>query len=326
MLFNSVQFGIFFIIIFILYYSIKKEWRMYLLLVASYYFYMQWNVKYSLLLMGITGLSYVVGIGIDKNEKRKKVWLSIGCIGSIMLLIFFKYSNFLIENINHFSRGNIPAINIILPVGISFYTFQAIGYMVDVYRKDIKAEKNICKYALFVSYFPQLASGPIARAKNLFYQIESIKETYFDIDKVYKGLLLMAWGLFEKTIISNRLSIVVDQIYGNYEEYGLIPITLATILYGVQIYCDFDGYTNVARGCSRVLGIELMCNFRQPYFSKSIHEFWDRWHISLSSWFQDYLYIPLGGNRKGKYRKYINVMLVFLVSGLWHGAEWNFLI
>ena len=326
MLFNSVQFGIFFIIIFILYYSIKKEWRTYLLLGASYYFYMQWNVKYSLLIMGITGLSYVVGLGIDKYEKRKKVWLASGCIGSILLLIIFKYSNFLIENMNHLFKGNISAIDIILPVGISFYTFQAMGYMIDVYRKDVKVERNICKYALFVSFFPQLVAGPIERSKNLLHQIDRMKEIKCDLDKVYKGLLLMAWGLFEKTIISDRLAIVVDQIYGNYEEYGLLPITIATILFAFQIYCDFDGYTNVARGCSRVLGIELICNFRQPYFAQSIHEFWDRWHVSLSSWFQDYLYIPLGGNRKGKCRKYINVMIVFLVSGLWHGAEWNFLV
>lgn len=328
MSFNSVQFLLFFILIVLLFYIIKREWRVYLLLAASYYFYMQWNIKYSLLILTVTVFSYGIALGIKHFPERKRLFLGVGCIACLGILFVFKYFNFVVYNINELLRhaNAISALNVLLPVGISFYTFQAIGYMIDVHRGTVEAEKNLWKYALFVCFFPQLVAGPIERSENLLKEIDKIRTQRFECEKFYQGVLLMAWGMFEKVIISDRTAIIVNQIYENYTEYGLIPIALATVFFGIQIYCDFDGYTNIARGCARVLGIELMCNFRQPYFSQSIHEFWDRWHISLSSWFQDYLYIPLGGNRKGEVRKYINVMIVFLLSGLWHGADWTFII
>ena len=217
-----------------------------------------------------------------------------------------------------------PAFDVVLPVGISFYTFQALSYTVDVYRKDIYAEKNILKYALFVSFFPQLVAGPIERSKNLLIQFN--KEHHFDYNRVKNGLLLMLWGFFMKLVIADRVAMVVDQVYNNYTQYAGFEIAIATVFFAIQIYCDFGSYSNIAIGAAQVMGFTLMENFRQPYFSKSVAEFWRRWHISLSSWFRDYLYIPLGGNRKGKVLKYINLMIVFLTSGLWHGASWHFVV
>lgn len=330
MLFNSVHFLLFFPIVILLFFVLPNTIRKYWLLVASYYFYMCWNANYVFLIAFITLISYVSGLTIEiaKTQKAKKVIMIFPVAISMIVLIVYKYSNFIVDCINSlFQPGNdnieIGHFDIILPVGISFYTFQAIGYVIDVYRGE-RAEKNICDYALFISFFPQLVAGPIERSKNILSQIHEVKNSKFNFENVYNGLLLMGWGLFQKIVVSDRVSVVVDTIFDHYEEYGLIPICFATILFAFQIYCDFDGYTNIARGAAKVINIDIIHNFRQPYMATTVCDFWNRWHISLTGWFRDYLYIPLGGNRKGRTRQYINIMIVFFLSGFWHGAGWNF--
>lgn len=248
---------------------------------------------------------------------------------NLTILFLFKYFDFTVNNINNlflFLGWSVcqPQFDIVLPVGISFYTFQALSYTMDVYRGDVKPQKNFAKYALFVSFFPQLVAGPIERSKDLLGQIEEKHD--FDCTRVEQGILLMMWGFFEKLVISDRIAIIVNQVYNNYQNYQGLTLVVSTILFSAQIYCDFCGYSDIARGSAKVLGFRLTKNFRQPYFSKTVVEFWKRWHISLTSWFRDYLYIPLGGNRKGNLRKYLNIIIVFGISGLWHGASWNFVV
>lgn len=339
MLFNSYNFMIFFPIVTIIYFLIPHKARYIWLLIASYFFYMCWNVKYALILLASTAITYISAIFIDKEDKKqleekqkiksKKYWVILSIVTNLVILFLFKYFNFFLENINKFLLSfNVKLteqrLNVILPVGISFYIFQALSYTIDVYRKTVKPEKNFLKYALFVSFFPQLVAGPIERSSNLLRQIN--EKHYFDFQRVKDGILLMLWGFFQKIIIADRAAIVVDTIFNNYSSYGGIYIIFAVILFAFQIYCDFAGYSGIAIGAAKVMGFELMENFKSPYLSKSISEFWRRWHISLSSWFRDYIYIPLGGNRKGTLRKYINLMIVFLLSGLWHGANWTFVI
>lgn len=339
MLFNSLQFLIFFPIVVAIYFLIPKKFRYIWLLVASYYFYMGWNAKYALLLLLSTVVTYVSGLALEyvKNRKTDEQVRRRGmmfCVAvsftlNLGVLFWFKYFDFAIENINYvLSKLHItllnPSFDIILPVGISFYTFQALSYTMDVYRGEIKAEKNFLKYALFVSFFPQLVAGPIERSKNLLKQIE--EEHSFDARKFCDGVYLMLWGYFLKMVLADRLAIVVDTVYENIPQYGGVYVIVATIFFGFQIYCDFAGYSTIAMGAAKVMGFELMENFNAPYLATSVGDFWRRWHISLSSWFRDYLYIPLGGNRKGKARKYINLFIVFAVSGLWHGADWTFVI
>lgn len=276
-----------------------------------------------------TFLTYLSGILIGGGGKNKKLWVALSFILNLFILFFFKYFDFALENINrvlYFCNQSVihPKFDIMLPVGISFYTFQALSYTMDVYRDDIKPQKNFAKYALFVSFFPQLVAGPIERSKDLLGQIDEVN--VFECKRVEQGLLLMAWGFFEKLVISDRAAIVVNQVYNNYQDYQGITLVFATILFSVQIYCDFCGYSDIARGAAMVLGFRLTKNFLQPYFSRTVAEFWKRWHISLTSWFRDYLYIPMGGNRKGKLQKYVNIMIVFGVSGLWHGASWSFVV
>ncbi|MBR0149299.1 MAG: MBOAT family protein [Lachnospiraceae bacterium] len=260
---------------------------------------------------------------------RRKLILAIGVILNLSILGYFKYFNFILQNV--FGIGSklglslqIPQFDIVLPVGISFYTFQALGYAIDVYRGDTKAEKNFFRYALFVSFFPQLVAGPIERSKNLLKQIKS--DTVFSFDNLRRGFLMTLAGYFLKVVMADNIAIVVDTVFSDAQTYKGFYVVLATVLFAFQIYGDFGGYSLIARGVAKMLGFELMENFNAPYMSRSVTEFWHRWHISLSQWFRDYLYIPLGGNRKGTLRKYINVMIVFLVSGLWHGASWNFVI
>jgi Predicted membrane protein involved in D-alanine export len=246
-----------------------------------------------------------------------------------MMLLVFKYINFFLSSINSVfslagSGNHFNSLDIILPIGISFYIFQSLGYVIDVYRGTIKAEKNFFMYSLFVSFFPQIMSGPIGRASQLLPQLR--EEKFLDSKLVLSGLQLMLWGFFKKLVIANRLAVYVDRIYGNVDFFNGPSLLLASILYSIEIYCDFSGYTDIAIGVARVLGIKLMKNFDLPYFSSSISEFWRRWHISLSSWFRDYLYIPLGGNRVPKWRNLLNLLITFLVSGLWHGASWTFVI
>lgn len=342
MLFNSGHFLLFFPIVVCIYFACPKRVRHVWLLVASYYFYMSWSAKYAALIAFSTAATYFCGLLVEKvdtwrggtEEQRrtmKKVSIAVCMAVNLGILFFFKYSNFTIDSINsillplHVSA--IERFQIVLPVGISFYTFQALSYVVDVYRGEIRAEKNILKYALFVSFFPQLVAGPIERSKNLLLQITELStKKLLNYDRIANGLTVMLWGYFMKMMISDRAAILVDTVYNAWENYGATELIAATLLFAVQIYCDFAGYSLIAIGAAQVMGFQLMENFDVPYFSRSIKEFWRRWHISLSSWFRDYLYIPLGGNRCGTVRKYVNVMLTFLCSGLWHGASWTFVI
>lgn len=331
MLFNSLEFLIFFPIVTLVYFLIPKKYRYLWLLGASYYFYSCWNAQYALLMATSTVITYLSGLFIDraKTDTGRKVSVALSFVLNLAILFYFKYFYFTVDNINLVRQllglsALKPKFDVILPVGISFYTFQALSYTMDVYRKEITPEKNILRYALFVSFFPQLVAGPIERSKNLLTQLR--EEHRFDYMRARYGLLTMLWGFFLKLVIADRAAILVNTVYDKYTDFGGALLVLATVAFAVQIYCDFASYSIIAKGAARVMGFELMDNFRQPYFSTSIAEFWRRWHISLSSWFKDYLYIPLGGNRKGIFRKYLNLMIVFLVSGLWHGASWNFVI
>lgn len=334
--FNSLQFLIFFPVVTLLYFVIPRKVRWIWLLVTSYYFYMGWNPRYAVLIATSTVLTYLSGLLIDREnrksvnphaERNKKMWVALSFLLNLAILFFFKYWGFFTSNVIALGGAlgvtiTMPAFDVLLPVGISFYTFQALSYTMDVYRGEIYAEKNLFKYALFVSFFPQLVAGPIERSKNLLVQVNQPHD--FDADRARDGLLLMLWGFFQKIVIADRIATLINQVYNNWQEVAGISIVLATVLFAVQIYCDFGGYSSIAIGAAQVLGFSLMENFRQPYLSLSCSEFWRRWHISLSSWFRDYLYIPLGGNRKGRWRKYFNNLVTFSVSGLWHGAQWSY--
>lgn len=330
MLFNSFHFLVFFPVVVMIYFIFPKKVRWIWLLLASYYFYMSWNVKYALLIACSTAITWCSGLLLQKFKCRlriKKIIVALCCISNLAILFYFKYFQFAVENINKLLSGtNIRLLNnahdIILPVGISFYTFQALSYTIDVYREEIDFEPNILKYALFVSFFPQLVAGPIERSKNLLTQIR--RPTSFCYERLREGLIYMGYGYFMKLVMADKISIVVDTVYGNIEAYPGWFLICATILFAFQIYGDFGGYSLIAIGAARILGFDLMENFRAPYFSQSISEFWRRWHISLSTWFRDYIYIPLGGNRRSSIRKYFNLLVVFITSGLWHGASWHF--
>lgn len=340
MLFNSSQFLIFLPVVLIVYYVIPKKFKMVWLLICSYYFYMCWNASYIFLILFSTVVTYFCGLGLEyiKNSdcdqakviKLMNICLSLSLLLNLGILLFFKYFEFALRNINsllvHFNFQLVdPKFDVLLPVGISFYTFQAIGYTIDVYQGKIYAEKNILKYALFVSFFPQLVAGPIERSKNLLQQLAVPAKLKFD--HLREGLLLMLWGFFLKVVLADRIAIFVDTVYGERSgEFGGYYFTVAMLLFAIQIYCDFSGYSVIAMGAAKMLGINLMINFSSPYLSESTAEFWRRWHISLSSWFRDYLYIPLGGNRKGRVRKYLNLLITFAVSGLWHGASWSYVV
>ena len=338
MLFNSINFLIFFPIVVLIYFVLPHKTRWVWLLVSSYYFYMSWNPKYVLLLTASIVITFFTGLMIDKTNKLsderkktflRKLWVFLSFFLNLAILFFFKYFNFVFDSMSRaFSHIGIqlvdPQFDILLPIGISFYTFQALSYTMDLYRGEIKAEKNIAKYAVFVSFFPQLMAGPIERSKNLLHQF-SEKHT-FDYTRVKSGVLLMLWGFFLKVVIADRMAFIVNTVYDNYQSYFGFQIIIATLFFAIQIYCDFAGYTYIAKGAGQVLGFRLMDNFQQPYFSSSLQDFWRRWHISLSTWFRDYLYIPLGGSRCSKKRKNINIMIVFLISGLWHGANWNYVL
>lgn len=332
MLFNSIDFLFFFPVVVGILFLVSRKLRSIWLLITSYYFYMSWNPKYAVLIALSTMITFVSGILLEKckQNNQRKIVVAGSLLSNLGILAVFKYANFVLNTIASLANSvgidfTEKRLDLLLPVGISFYTFQALSYTLDVYRGKIEAEKNIIRYALFVSFFPQLVAGPIERSGNLLKQIQEIEKTKFwNYTNVKNGLLLMFWGLFQKLVIADRASILVNEVYSNYISYGFMEIAIASVLFAFQIYCDFGGYTNIARGAAQVMGIELMRNFRQPYFSQNIKDFWHRWHISLTSWFTDYLYIPLGGNRKGELRKNINVLIVFTVSGLWHGASWNF--
>lgn len=305
---------------------------------CSYFFYMCWNPEYALLMLTSTVITYASGLLIasadkigdeEKCRRRKKLYVALSFTSNLLILFFFKYYGFAALTATRILGKigisvSIPAFDVILPVGISFYTFQALSYTVDVYRKEIYAERNFFKYALFVSFFPQLVAGPIERSKNLLVQINERHE--FNFERVRSGFLLMLYGYFQKIVLSEYLGIVVDSVYNNYANRTGFQLVVATVCFAFQIYCDFGSYSNIAIGAARVMGFRIMENFNTPYFAVSVADFWRRWHISLSTWFRDYLYIPLGGNRKGRSRKWFNLMVVFTISGLWHGASWHFVM
>ncbi|MCI7443880.1 MAG: MBOAT family protein [Clostridium sp.] len=330
MSFDSITFILFMTIVFIIYWFINNKYRWILLLIASYYFYLSWDVKGIFLIISTTILSYSSAILMEKiNEKEKrKLVLFFTLLIALGILFFFKYFNFfnnvLGEILKIFSIKFHPmTLKLFLPIGISFYTFQTIAYLVDVYRGNVKAEKHLGKYAVFISFFPQIVSGPIGRASSLLPQINA--EHIFNYEKATYGLKQIAWGFFKKFAIANTLSIYVDKIFNDLYNYKGFSLVVVSLFFTLQIYCDFSGYSDIAIGLAKLLDIDLMTNFKSPYFSSSIKEFWSRWHISLSTWLRDYIYIPLGGNRCSKFRNSINLMITFLVSGLWHGANWTFI-
>lgn len=330
MLFNSLEYLIFFPLVAACFFLLPDAARRVFLLAASYYFYLSWKIEYGILIVLTTALNFYASVYMDKTENKtvRKALLGFSLFVSLGVLFIFKYYNFFVSSANELlkttgSNGSLPLLNVLLPVGISFYTFQALSYTIDVYRKEIKAEKNIILFALFISFFPQLVAGPIERAGNLLRQLH--KRQTFDFERMSDGLKLILWGLFKKVVIADRLSILVTQVYGNPHDYAGLPLLIATYFFAFQIYCDFSGYSDIAVGSARVLGYELMENFQRPYFSQNIAEFWRRWHISLSTWFRDYIYIPLGGSRQGKWKLYRNILIVFFICGVWHGAAWTFI-
>eukprot|EP01098_Paradermamoeba_levis_P014011 TRINITY_DN6568_c0_g1_i1.p1 TRINITY_DN6568_c0_g1~~TRINITY_DN6568_c0_g1_i1.p1 ORF type:complete len:386 (+),score=-24.56 TRINITY_DN6568_c0_g1_i1:152-1309(+) len=356
MLFNSLQFLLFFIVVTLSYFSLKWQGRWMLLLVASCYFYMVFQPTYILILFLTIIIDYIAGIWIEKSSGKARRWLLIlSLISNLGILAFFKYLGFFTENIaalfdsfqmphmaesvtNQVNRIFVKVLHVfgqsgissykdnmsILPIGLSFHTFQAMSYTIEVYRGNHKAEKHFGIYALYVMFYPQLVAGPIERPQNVLWQFHEYFR--YDRENVKAGLMQMAFGLFKKLVIADRLAMLVDASYSNPSEHNGLTLLAATFFYTFQIYCDFSGYSDVAIGAARVMGFDLMENFRTPYIAQSISEFWRRWHISLSTWFRDYLYIPLGGNRKGEFRQYLNMLIVFLASGLWHGPNWTYVI
>lgn len=331
MIFNSLEFVCFLPIVFFIYWAIPKTYRWIILLVSSYYFYMSWNAKYVFLIFFTSLVSFICAIMIEnrKSIKLKKQLLLIPIISSLGILFIFKYFNFFFEMINSmFLTFKIPldpiTLNLLLPVGISFYTFQTLSYVIDVYRGNVSAERHLGKYLTFISYFPQLVAGPIERTSNLLPQIK--KGMTFEYELASYGVKLMTWGFFKKIIIADTLGYYVNTVWSNLENYSGFSLVIIAFFFSIQIYCDFSGYSDIAIGTSKLFGIDLMNNFKSPYFSKNIKEFWSRWHISLSTWFKDYVYIPLGGNRCSNIRNFINVFITFSISGLWHGASFTYLV
>ncbi|GHV74338.1 alginate O-acetyltransferase [Spirochaetia bacterium] len=339
--FNSWQFLVFFPVVAVGYFAITMRVRrvqpalsntlsQVFLLGVSLFFYACWNPVYLGLILFSVTVTWLSGILMAGTAlENRKIFLIASLVLNLGVLFFFKYYNFFAGTVNPFlnamgTGAGLPAFNVLLPVGISFYTFQALGYSIDVYRGTVAAERNFVSYALFVTFFPQLVAGPIERTGNLLPQFKA--DHVFDYDRVTSGLKLAAWGMFKKVVIADRLAVYVNSVYGDPAVYPATALVLATFFFTFQIYCDFSGYSDLAIGTARVLGFNLMTNFRKPYFSKSISEFWRRWHISLSTWLKDYIYIPLGGNRKGAFRQKINLLITFLLSGLWHGAAWHFVI
>jgi len=332
MLFNSFQFLLFFPTATLLYFLLPYRFRWQLLLLASCLFYMAFIPWYIVILIVTILIDYFAGLWLDKPDlspARRKMVLAISIVSTCLVLFVFKYYNFFNTNFAAIAQllhwnYSLGALKIILPIGLSFHTFQSLSYVVEVYRGNQKAERHFGIYALYVMFYPQLVAGPIERPQNLLHQFYA-KHT-FEYQRVTDGLKLMVWGLFKKVVIADRLSIAVNQVYGSPRDYTGWPLIVATIFFAFQIYCDFSGYSDIAIGAAQVMGYRLMDNFNRPYFSKSIAEFWKRWHISLSTWFRDYLYIPLGGSRTKTWRWQFNLFITFLVSGFWHGANWTYVI
>jgi alginate O-acetyltransferase complex protein AlgI len=331
MLFNSFEFLFFFAFVTSAYFALPHRWRWLLLLVASCAFYMRFVPVYILILLATIVVDYFAGIWIEDatDPSRKRHFVVLSAVSVCVILFVFKYFNFVNENLAGLARAldwNYPiaALQLVLPIGLSFHTFQSLSYVLEVSRGKQKAERHFGIYSLYVMYFPQLVAGPIERPQNLLHQFK--EEKHFDLTRLRDGFALLLWGLFKKVVVADSLAIYVDAVYNSSARHSGPSLLLATYFFAVQIYCDFSGYSDMARGISRVYGIELMKNFETPYFSRSIAEFWSRWHISLSTWFRDYVYVPLGGNRVSASRIAFNVAAVFVLSGFWHGAKWTFVV
>lgn len=331
MLFNSLQFLVFFMAVTLWFYTLKtQKGRNLLLLIASCYFYMSFVPRYILILGATIVIDYIAGILIERTQgKGRRLWLIMSLIANIGILAYYKYFNFLAENLNELLHlasvdKQFSLMKIILPVGLSFHTFQAMSYTIEVYRGKQPAERNFATYALYVMFYPQLVAGPIERPQNILPQLHEYRP--YNWENVKEGLVRMLWGFFKKVVIADRLAMVVDYAFDNHTSSSWYVLVIGAVFYSFQIYCDFSGYCDIGIGAARVMNIKLMENFSQPYTSSNITTFWQRWHMSLSGWFRDYVYIPLGGNRKGELRRRINVFIVFLLSGLWHGANWTFVM
>ncbi len=332
MSFFSIHFCVFFLLTFFTYYLLPAKFRQSVLLIASLFFYACFDLKFVMVLILVISVSYFVAIRTDKcnennnTEGAKRCFIfGVGLV--IALLVYFKFWNYMILAIDKIFGSQVDgasAASILAPVGISFFSLEAIGYMTDVYRGTVRAEKSLCKYALFLSFFPKIMSGPIERSTNLLQQLRT--EVAFEYNSIRKGFLMILWGSFIKLLIANRLSMIVDALFGNYHEQTGMSMVIATLLYGVQLYVDFSGYSYIASGLSGVFGYNILINFKQPYFAKDIRDFWRRWHISLSNWLRDYVYIPLGGSRNGTARRFLAIMATFSISGLWHGTGMHFLL
>ena len=334
MLFNSIDYLLFLPIVFLLYWFVfnkRLKSQNSLILVSSYVFYGWWDYRFLSLIFLSTVVDFIIGLNIPKqdSEKKQKLLLSCSVLFNLGVLVFFKYYNFFVDSwVDLFSSVGYEikstwTLNIILPVGISFYTFQTMSYTIDIFKKKLEPTRDFISFASFVSFFPQLVAGPIERASNLLPQI--LKKREFKHEQGVQGLRLIIWGMFKKVVIADSLAPIVDDIFSNYQDFSGGTLWLGAIYFAFQIYCDFSGYSDIAIGTSKLFGFELMSNFKFPYFSRNIGEFWRRWHISLSTWFRDYLYIPLGGSQEGKWKSIRNIFLIFLVSGFWHGANWTFI-
>jgi alginate O-acetyltransferase complex protein AlgI len=331
MLFNSFEFALFFPIVTILFFLLPHRFRWLLLLLASCFFYMFFKPVYIFILIFTIVIDYFAGLLIAKQEdkRKRKLFLLMSIVANVGILVVFKYYNFIAANLqivlNSLHRdGHIPILNLLLPIGLSFHTFQAMSYTIEVYRGRQAPEKHFGIYALYVMFYPQLVAGPIERPQNMLHQFHEEKK--FSYQNMRSGLIMMAWGLFMKVVIADRLALFVNEVYGQPYRHSGVPLITASVFFAFQIYCDFAGYSLIARGSALCMGYDLMQNFNRPYMSTSISEFWQRWHISLSTWFRDYVYIPLGGNRLGPARWCFNIMIVFIISGIWHGANWTFLV
>jgi alginate O-acetyltransferase complex protein AlgI len=331
MLFNSFNFIFFFLVVTTLYYLLPFRFRWMLLLAASCFFYMAFIPIYILILIITILIDYWAGIYIEKAENplHKKALLTVSILSTCLVLCIFKYYNFIVVNYNEIAKVfhwnyRIEILKIILPIGLSFHTFQSLSYVIEVYRGHQKAERHFGIYSLYVMYYPQLVAGPIERPQNLLYQFKT--KANFDLNVLTEGLKLMCMGFFMKLVVADRCSLYVSAVYNNVHAHSGVTFIVATFFFAFQIYCDFAGYSLIAIGASKAMGIQLMTNFRTPYASHSLSEFWRRWHISLSTWFRDYLYVPLGGSRGSKFNTYRNLFITFLISGLWHGANWTFII
>lgn len=330
MLFNSIEFLLFFPTVVTLYFLIPHRFRWLLILIASSVFYMAFVPAYILILAAIILVHYVAGLRMGRMDgKDRKLWLILSVVAALSILFTYKYFNFVSSNFNGLAEligWNYPieTLQLILPIGLSFFTFQSLSYVIEVYRGKHKPERHIGVYAAYVMFYPQLVAGPIERPQNLLRQFS--EKHHFDYNRVTSGLKLMAWGMFKKVVIADRLATLVNPVFADPTAYSGLTLALVTVLFAYQIYCDFSGYSDIAIGSAKVMGFKLMNNFERPYFSKSIQEFWRRWHISLSTWFRDYVYIPLGGNRVSPARWHFNIFATFLLSGIWHGANWTFVI